>query len=90
MANKRFKGSTQSTMSTPMSTPDKGNKPKNKEIISFPDTKATDLSTPDKGNIPKVNDNHMIAPAPKPATFYKKMPELQRGKGTWGGGVSRP
>ena len=26
----------------------------------------------------------------RPKTFFKKMPELERGKGTWGGGVSRP
>lgn len=52
--------------------------------------KGTPVSTPDAGNKPNTNDNHLIAKAPKGETMYKKIPELQRGKGTWGGGVSRP
>lgn len=53
-------------------------------------TGPTGKNTPDKGNKPKgANDNHMIGSYPK-KSFYKKMPEKQRGKGTWGGGVSRP
>ncbi|MHA2068964.1 MAG: hypothetical protein ACXABY_31770 [Candidatus Thorarchaeota archaeon] len=51
---------------------------------------STPQNTPDAGNKPHVNNDELIAKPKEKKTFYKKMPELQRGKGTWGGGVSRP
>ena len=64
-------------------------KPKGHNAFNDPDTTQKVANTKSKGNANKAGDG-MIADCKEKGSFYKKIKEEERTKGTWGGGTSRP